>query len=163
MDSRRAKSLLAAERVRDISLGDAKRALAENVARSNANRRAAESLALQTKELERREIELLKPGVRLNVGYLEATRRYKKWLEVQLKAGEKAVENAERVESDSRAMLGQCWRARDTVRRLRERRFKELLAEAARRAQHALDDQGAIRAALTGLSANIDKGDLHGD
>ena len=162
MNSRSARSLVAAERVRQIAVDDAKRALSDAIYVSNAARKKVDTLQAQAASADAQALALLQaPGI-LDPGRLRAAQRYRSWQRAQLEAARQLLAREERAEEEARAALGECLRARDAVRRLQERRRLEERERAARREQHALDDLGAIRAMASKRTNHLPSGDRNG-
>jgi hypothetical protein len=145
MNNRSARSLVAAERVRQIAVDDAKRALSDAIYVSNAARRKVEALQAQAASADAHALALLQaPGI-LDPGRLVAAQRYRSWQRAQLDSARQSLALEEFAEAQVRAALGACLCARDAVRRLQERRRLEEREWATRREQHALDDLAACR------------------
>jgi flagellar export protein FliJ len=162
MNNRSARSLVAAERVRQIAVDDAKRALSDAIYVCNAARRNVEALEAQAAGAEAHALALLQaPGI-LDVGSLGAAQRYRSWQRSQLNSARQSLAREERAEAEARSALGACVRARDAVRRLQVRRRLEERERAARRGQHALDDLGAIRAMASKRTSSFPSGDQNG-
>lgn len=162
MNERSARSLDAAERVRQIAVADAKRALSGAIYVSNAARRKVEALETQAAGAEAHALALLQaPGI-LDPGRLRAAQRYRSWQRTQLDSARQSLAREELAEAEARSALGACLRARDAVRHLRERRRREAREWATRREQHALDDLGAIRAIASKKSISFPSGDQNG-
>ena len=162
MDSRSAHSLMAAERVRQIAVDDAKRSLSDAVYLRQALRRNVDALDARSIALGAYELGILQAPGTLDLGALSLARRYRCWVRGELDTATKSLEAAERAEADAREALTATVRARDAVRHLQMRRRLDERACAVRREQHALDDQGAVRAAVTKLSSGIHSGGHHG-
>ena len=162
MNQRSARSLMAAERVRQIALDDAKRALSDAIYVTSAARCKVETLQAQAASAEAQALALLQaPGI-LDPSRLSAAQRYRSWQRVQLDSARQSLAREEQVEAETRAALGVCLRDRDAVRNLQERRRLEEREEAARRAQHTLDDLGATRAMATRRTPSLTPGDHNG-
>lgn len=162
MNARSTKSLMAAERVRQIALDDAKRVLSDAIYVTNAARRKVETLQAQAASAEAQALALLQaPGI-LDPSRLSAAQRYRSWQRVQLDTARQSLAREEQAEAAARAALGVCLRDRDAVRNLQERRRLEERAEATRREQHALDDLGATRAMATRRTPSLTPGDQNG-
>lgn len=162
MNERSARSLMAAERVRQIALDDAKRALSDAVYVTNAARRKVETLQAEAASAEAQTLALLQaPGI-LDPSRLSAAQRYRSWQRAQLDSARQSLAREEQVEAAARTALGVCLRDRDAVRNLRERRRLEEREEATRRDQNALDDLGATRAMATRGTITLTSGDQHG-
>jgi flagellar export protein FliJ len=152
----------AAERVRQIAVDDAKRALSDAIYVSNAARRKVEALQAQAAAAEAHALALLQaPGV-LDPASLRAAQRYRSWQRSQLEAARQTLAREEAAEEEARASLGACLRARDAVRHLQERRQLQEREWAARRQQYALDDLGAIRAITSKRTISFPSGDQNG-
>jgi hypothetical protein len=162
MDSRSAHSLIAAERVRQIAVDHAKRSLSEAIYLRQAMRRNVDALDARSIALGTYELGILQAPGALDIGALSVARRYRSWVRGELDTATKSLEGAERAEADARAALAAAVRARDAVRHLQTRRRLEECACAARREQHALDDQGAVRAAAARISSGFHLGGHHG-
>ena len=149
MNNRSARSLDAAERVRQIAVDDGMRGLSDAIYVTNAARRKAETLQTQAAAADAHALALLQaPGI-LDPGRLVAAQRYRSWQRAQLDSARQVLAREELAEAEARAALSACLRARDAVRNLQKRRRLEAAEQAARREQHALDDLGAIRAMAT--------------
>jgi flagellar export protein FliJ len=145
MNNRSARSLDAAERVRQIAVDDAKRALSDAIYVSNAARHKVETLQAQAAGADAHALALLQaPGI-LDPSRLTAAQRYRSWQRAQLDSARQSLAREELAEAEARAALSGCLRARDAVRNLQERRRVEEREQAARREQHALDDLAACR------------------
>jgi flagellar biosynthesis chaperone FliJ len=162
MDNRSEKSLSAAERVRDLAVDEAKRALSDSVYVCKAARRGVELLNARITAADTHQSQVLS-STPLDIESLLMVRRFRGWLGQELTAAQRTFEAAERAEIDARLALHTCVRARDAVRRLRERRRLEALASHARRAQHILDEQGALRAIAARPIVSFQSGGHHGD
>lgn len=162
MNDRSAQSLDAAERVRQIAVDDAKRALSDAIYVSNTARRKVDTLQAEAAAAEAHALALLQaPGI-LDPGRLVAAQRYRSWQRTQLDAARRSLAREELAEAEARAALGTCLRARDAVRRLQERRRLEEREWATRRAQHVLDDLGATRALASKRTRSFTPGDQNG-
>lgn len=162
MISRSARSLVAAERVRQIAVDDAKRALSDAIYVCNAARRKVETLEAQATAAEAHALALLQaPGI-LNLGNLRAAQRYRSWQRTQLDSARQLLAREERAEAEARSGLGACLRARDAVRNLQARRRLQERELTARREQHALDDLGAIRAMASKSANSFPPGEQNG-
>ena len=162
MNNRSTRSLVAAERVRQIAVDDAKRALSDALYVSNAARRKVEALQAQVAGADAHALALLQaPGI-LDPGRLVAAQRYRSWQRTQLDSARQSLTREELVEAQARAALGACLFARDAVRRLQERRRLQARELAARREQYALDDLGAIRAMVSKRTSSFPPGDQNG-
>jgi len=152
----------AAERVRQIALDDAKRALSDAIYVTHAARRKVETLEAQAASAEAQALALLQAPGRLDPSRLSAAQRYRSWQRVQLDSARQTLVREEQAEAAARAALGVCLRDRDAVRNLQERRHLEERAQRARREQHALDDLGATRAMATRRTPSLTPGDQNG-
>jgi flagellar export protein FliJ len=162
MNNRSAQSLVAAERMRQIAVDDAKRALSDAIYVCNAAQKKVEALQAQAASAEAHALALLQaPGI-LDVSSLHAAQRYRRWHRVQLDAARQSLAREERAEAEARSALGACVRARDAVRRLQARRLLEERERAAHQEQHALDDLGAIRAMASNRTSSFTSGDQNG-
>jgi flagellar export protein FliJ len=162
MNNRSARSLMAAERVRQIAVDDAKRALSDAIYVCNAARRKVEALEAQAAAAEAHALALLQaPGI-LDLGNLRAAQRYRSWQRVQLDSARQSLAGEERAEAEARSAFGTCLRARDAVRNLQARRRLQERELAARREQHALDDLGAIRAMAAKRAHSFPSGEQNG-
>ena len=85
MNSRSARSLVAAERVRQIAVDDAKRALGDAIYVSNAARKKVETLQAQATSAEAHALALLQTPGRLDLGSIGAAQRYRSWQQAQLR------------------------------------------------------------------------------
>ena len=159
MNKRSARSLVAAERVRQIAVDDAKRALSDAIYVSNAARRKVEALQAQSVAAEAHALALLQaPGI-LDPGRLRAAQHYRSWQRAQLDSARQLLAREELAEAEARSALCAYLRARDAVRRLQERRRLEEREWVARREQHTLDDLGAIRAIASQRTISFPSGD----
>jgi hypothetical protein len=162
MNNRSARPLVAAERVRQIAVDDAKRALSDAIYVCNAARRNVAALEAQAAGAEAHALALLQaPGI-LDLGNLRVAQRYRSWQRAQLDSARQARAREERAEAEARSALGACLRARDAVRHLQARRRLQERERAARSAQHALDDLGAIRAMASKRTSSFPSGDQNG-
>jgi flagellar export protein FliJ len=162
MKSRSARSLDAAERVRQIAVDDAKRSLSDAIYVANVARRKVETLQAQAAAADSQALALLQaPGI-LDPGRLVAAQRYRSWQRAQLDSARQSLAHEELAEAEARSALGACLRARDAVRRLQERRHLEEREWATRREQHALDDLGATRALAAKRIRSFPTGDQNG-
>jgi len=162
MNNRSARSLDAAERVRQIAVDDAKRALSEAIYVSNAARRKVEALQAQAAGADAQALALLQtPGI-LDPSRLVAAQRYRSWQRAQLDSARQTLAREELAEAQARSALGACLCARDAVRHLQERRRLEERVWATRREQHALDDLGATRALALKRTRSLPTGEQNG-
>jgi flagellar export protein FliJ len=162
MNSRSARSLHAAERVRQIGVDDAKRVLSDAIYVANSARRKVESLQSQAAAADAHALSLLRaPGV-MDPGSLLSAQRYRVWQHAQLAAARQLLSREELAEADARAAFGARLRDRDAVRRLQERRRREEREWLARREQHVLDDLGATRALAARITDNPSSGERNG-
>ena len=162
MNNRSARSLDAAERVRQIAVDDAKRVLSDAIYVSNAARKKVETLQSQAAAAEAHALALLQaPGI-LDPAGLRAAQRYRSWQRAQLDSARQLLAREELAEAEARSALGACLRDRDAVRHLQERRRREEREWATRREQHALDDLGATRAMASRRTINFPSGDQNG-
>jgi Flagellar FliJ protein len=150
MDNRARKSLLAAERVRQIVVDDAKRSLSDAIYLRTALRGTVARLSAEAAAVEARELAILRVPGGLDLGHLNLARQYRRWIRGELDSATKALDSAERAEADARTALGAAVRDRDAVRRLQTRRCIEEHEWTARRDQRASDDHGAMRATAPG-------------
>ena len=162
MNNRSTRSLAAAERVRQIAVDDAKRALSDAIYVCNAARRKVETLEAQATAADAHALALVQaPGI-LDADNLRAAQRYRSWQRAQLDSARQLLAREERAESEARSALGACLRDRDAVRRLQERRRLQARELAARREQYALDDLGATRAMVLKRTSSFPPGDQNG-
>jgi len=162
MNNRSARSLDAAERVRQIAVDDAKRALSDAIYVSNAARKKVETLQSQAAAAEAHALALLQaPGI-LDPAALRAAQRYRSWQRAQLVSARQLLAREELAEAEARSTLGARLRDRDAVRHLQERRRREEREWATRREQHALDDLGATRAMASRRTISFPSGDQNG-
>jgi hypothetical protein len=162
MNDRSARSLDAAERVRQIAVDEAKRALSDAIYVSNAARRKVEALQSEAVAAEAHALALLQAPGLLDPGRLVAAQRYRSWQRLQLNSARQSLAREELAEAEARAAFGACLRARDAVRRLQERRRLEEREWATRREQHTLDDLGATRALASKRTRSFPPGDQNG-
>ena len=91
MNDRSAQSLDAAERVRQIAVDDAKRALSDAIYVSNTARRKVDTLQAEAAAAEAHALALLQaPGI-LDPGRLVAAQRYRSWQRTQLDAARRSL------------------------------------------------------------------------
>jgi len=154
--------LEAAERVRQIAVDDAKRALSDAIYVSNAARKKVETLQAQAVSAAAHALALVQTAGTIDPGSLRAAQRYRSWQRAQLDAARQTLADEERAEAEARQALGECLRARDAVRHLQERRRLEERALAARQEQHALDDLGATRAMAVKRTTSFPSGEQNG-
>jgi flagellar export protein FliJ len=162
MPSGRLAPLKSIQRIRQIAVEEAQRALADASRAREASTRVLDDLTTQLHGLQEQERMILSSGAALDIDSLGAARRYRHWLMHEVDAARKSLERAERAESDARAQLGNCLRARNAVGRLLERRELEVRAQAALRAQHIMDDQGALRLLRSTQTTGNPRGVRHG-
>ncbi len=157
-----ARTLVAAERVRQVAVDDAKRALSDSVYVCNAAQRKVDTLAAQAARAEAHALTLLlAPGI-LDVANIRAAQAFRGWQRRQLQTAREVLEREQRAEAEARSALSACLQARDAVRRLQSRRRLQEHELAARRVQHELDDLGALRAMVSKRTNSHLSGDHHG-
>jgi flagellar biosynthesis chaperone FliJ len=161
MDSRSTHSLMAARRVREIALDDAKRTLSDATYAREAARRSLASLSAQLAAALLHE-RTLSEAAALDVAALGSAQRFRQWLRGKLVAAQQSVSAAEREEVTARAALLASLGARDAVLKLQERRRTDAADQQSRHWQHTLDDMGSVRAMASLESFLVQSGDRHG-
>jgi len=158
MSDRSARSLSAAERVRQIAVDDANRVLCDAIYVCNAARRKVAGLEGLVTAAEAHALWLLQAQGLLDLASIRAGQRYRSWQRAELEAARQALARELQVEAEARSALAACLCARDAVRQLQARRRLEERRLAARRAQHTLDDLGAIRAMASNRTHSFPSG-----